>query len=101
MDLFFTSTDFAVSTLVMVAVLTTLAALGSWALYRPLLRSMVEYGEWHPANVRRLLWVVFVALTAVALRLTLASWLRPAATIALVAIVVVFAVLLLVTHKRV
>ena len=101
MNLFFSSTDFAVSTLVMVAVLTTVAGLGSWGLYRPLLRSLVEYGEWHPANVRRLLWVVFVTLTAVAVRLTLASWLRPAATVALVVIVVVFSLLLLVTHKRV
>ncbi len=98
---FFTSQDFAVSALVFVSVLILLSGMGSYALYRGLLRPCVEYGEWHPANLRRLGWWIFLILSAISIRLMLDSWLRPAATWALIIIILAFGLILWFTHKRV
>lgn len=50
----------------LVFLFTTIVAVGltCYFLYRVLLRSMVEYGETHPANLRRGLWCLFVLLIA-------------------------------------
>jgi hypothetical protein len=76
------------------------SAVGSYMLYRILLTPLVEFGESHPANVRRGMWFVFTLLTALASSLLLASWLRPTAYVVLAVIVTVLCVILLFSRKR-
>lgn len=90
-----------VSTLVFVLAFIAFAGVSSWGLYRPLLTSRVEYGEAHPANVRRFLWWLFVTLSALGIAFLLRDHLRPAAYWLLGVSVVVVGLVALLTRKKV
>lgn len=75
------------------------AGVGSYGLYRAMLRPSVEYGEWDPANLRRLMWFCFLFFSALACTLQLA--LSNLYILILFGLVVVFGLILYVTRRRV
>lgn len=90
-----------VDTLVFVLAFVAFAGVSSWALYRPILTSRVEYGEAHPANVRRFLWWLFVTLSVAGIIFFLRVHLRPPAYWLLIGSVVVVGFVALFTRKKV
>lgn len=55
-----------VDSLVYFLLVAALAGVGCYGLYRALLQPFVEDGEWHPANLRRLAWAIFLLVTILA-----------------------------------
>lgn len=90
-----------VDLLLYVLLLIVFAAVASYALYRGLLRPCVEEGEWHPANLRRAMWCLFLALSIAAWLILLWSALSTLGKVLPLVMVLIFVLFLFFTRRRI
>jgi len=61
----------------------------------------VEHGEWHPANLRRAMWSLFMVVSCAGAAVLLRSYLQTTAYILLLVLVLIVIVLSVLSRKRV